>query len=74
MRVADLGASEDRFGDLAASFAHGVVSLKRPCRVYVSLQPGRNKVRTSARRLLEDNLNGEFASRILPPFAGSHCK
>ena len=65
VRVADLGASEHRLGDLAPSFAHGVVGKRRPHRVYVSLQLGKNKVRTSARRLLEDNLNGEFASRHL---------
>ena len=65
VRVADLGASEHRLGDLAASLAQGVVGKKRPRRVYVSLQLGKNKVRTSARRLLEDNLNGEFASRHL---------
>lgn len=66
VRVEDLGASAHRMGDLASSIAQDVgVSKKKPRKVYVALQLGKNRVRTSAKRLNEDNTHGDFCSRHL---------
>eukprot|EP00913_Durusdinium_trenchii_P002382 g2199.t1 len=66
VRVAELGASEYRVGDLAASVVKNAgIRKKQPRSIFVQLQLGKSKVRTAARRLGEDDANGTFSSRHL---------